>query len=169
MSVLQHKETFLINFILFYFFNFFNVYLFLRQRETEHEWRRVREKGRHRIWNRLQALSCQHRARCRARTHGPWDHDLSRSQTLNRLSHPGAPLINFNMINKQCLAILVHDAKCQMTTSEPMVLLSLALCLSLTAQLWVIVSHARMLGLRPQCLAEISVFFRMLEGAHHWH
>ena len=29
---------------LFFFKNFFNVYLFLRQRETEHEWGRVRER-----------------------------------------------------------------------------------------------------------------------------
>ena len=28
-------------------FFFFNVYLFLRQRETEHEWGRGRERGRH--------------------------------------------------------------------------------------------------------------------------
>ena len=49
------------------------------------------ERGRHRIWNRLLALSCQHRARHGAWTHGPRDHDLSRSRTLNRLSHPGAP------------------------------------------------------------------------------
>ena len=69
---------------------FFNVYLFLRQRETEHERGRARERGRHRIWSRLQALSCQHRARCGAQTHGPRDHDLSWSRTLNRLSHPGA-------------------------------------------------------------------------------
>ena len=41
--------------------------------------------------NRLQALSCQHRARRGARTHELWDHDLSLSRTLNRLSHPGAP------------------------------------------------------------------------------
>ena len=34
--------------------------------------------------------SCQHRARHGARSHKPWDHDLSWSQTLNRLSHPGA-------------------------------------------------------------------------------
>ena len=34
-------------------------------------------------------LSCQHRARLRARTHEP-DHDLSQSLTLNLLSHPGA-------------------------------------------------------------------------------
>ena len=26
-----------------------------------------------------------------AQTHKPWDHDLSQSQTLNPLSHPGAP------------------------------------------------------------------------------
>ena len=42
---------------------FFTVYLFLRQRETEHERRRGRERGRHGIRSRLQALSCQHRAR----------------------------------------------------------------------------------------------------------
>ena len=67
-------------------------YLFLRQRETEHEQGRGRERGRHRIWSRLQAPSCQHRDRHGARTHRPWDHDLSRSRTLNRLSHPGAPV-----------------------------------------------------------------------------
>ena len=36
-------------------------------------------------------LSCQHGARHGARTPKPRDHDLSRSQTLNRLSHPQAP------------------------------------------------------------------------------
>ena len=54
---------------------FFNVYLFLRETETErdieHKWGRGRERGRHRIGSRLQALSCQHRARRGARTHGP--------------------------------------------------------------------------------------------------
>ena len=54
------------------------------------------ERGRHRIWNRLQALSCQHRARRGARTHGPRDHDLSQSRPLNRLSHPGAPSFQFS-------------------------------------------------------------------------
>ena len=46
------------------------------------------ERGRHRIWNRLQAPSCQHGAWREARTHGPRDHDLSRSRPLNRQSHP---------------------------------------------------------------------------------
>ena len=69
----------------------------MRQRETEHEQERGRERGRHRIWSRLQALSCQHRARCGARTHGLRDHDLSWSQTLNQLNHPGAPdIYHFN-------------------------------------------------------------------------
>ena len=54
-----------------------------------------RERGRHRIWSRLEALSCQHRAWHGARTHELWDHDLSRSQTPNLLSHPGAPLVYF--------------------------------------------------------------------------
>ena len=43
------------------------------------------ERGSHRIWNRLQALSCQHRAWRGAWTHKPWDHEF------NRLSHPGVP------------------------------------------------------------------------------
>ena len=48
------------------------------------------------IWllnpSRLQPPSGQHRARRRARTHKLRDHDLSRSQTLNQLSHPGTPV-----------------------------------------------------------------------------
>ena len=76
---------------LFSFFKFFNVYLFLRETETECKWIRGRKRGRHRIQSRPQALSCQHRAWCGAQTHEPWDHDLSRNQTLNWLSHPGTP------------------------------------------------------------------------------
>ena len=52
---------------------------------------REREGGRHRIRSRLQAPSCQHRARRGARIHGPQDYDLSQSRMLNRLSHPGVP------------------------------------------------------------------------------
>ena len=51
------------------------------------------ERGRHRIWNRLRALSCQHRARRGARTRKPWDHDPSWSRTLYPLSHPGVPIL----------------------------------------------------------------------------
>ena len=50
-----------------------------------------RERRRYRIQSRLQALSCQHRAQCRAWTQELLDHDLNRSCKLNRLSHPGAP------------------------------------------------------------------------------
>ena len=69
------------------------IYFWERERETDCEWGRGRERGRHRIWSRIQALSCQHRDWRGARTHEPWDHDLSRSRTLNWLSHPGAPKI----------------------------------------------------------------------------
>ena len=85
-----------------YFFNLniFNVYLFLRyrkrdrerQREREHDQGKGREKGKHRIWSRIQALSYQHRARPRAWTQKLWDHYLSQSWMLNRLSQPGAPI-----------------------------------------------------------------------------
>ena len=65
--------------------------LFIFERESESKQGRGRERGRHRIWSRLQAPSCQHRAWCGAQTHKLWDHDLSWSRTLNQLSHPGAP------------------------------------------------------------------------------
>ena len=65
---------------------------FERQRETECKLEWGRERGRHRIQSRLQALSGQHRARRGARTRGPRDRDLSQSRTPNRPSHPGAPL-----------------------------------------------------------------------------
>ena len=52
--------------------------------------RRAERERETRIWSRLQALSCQHRAWHGAQTHGPRDHDLSRSRMLNQLSHPGA-------------------------------------------------------------------------------
>ena len=67
---------------------FFNVYLFLIDRSWAGEGQKERETQN---TNRLPALNCQHRARCRAWTHEPWDYDLSRSQILNRLSHPGIP------------------------------------------------------------------------------
>ena len=81
-------------FIWIFMYRFFQkIYLFIfeREGETESEWRRHRERGRHRIQSRPQAPNCQHRARCRARTHKPWDHDLSQSWLLNQLSHPGTP------------------------------------------------------------------------------
>ena len=61
----------------FFLIFFQRFYLFLGQRETEHERGRGRKRGRHRIRNRLQALSHQPRARRRARTHGPRDRDLA--------------------------------------------------------------------------------------------
>ena len=62
----------------------------MRERQTDCEWGRGRERGRQ---NRKQAraLSHQHRARRRARTRRPQDRDLSQSRTLHRRSHPGAP------------------------------------------------------------------------------
>ena len=64
-----------------------------REREHEHEEGRGRERETQNL-KLLQALSCQHRDWCGAQTHKPWDHDLSRSQMLNQLSHPGAPIFD---------------------------------------------------------------------------
>ena len=64
-----------------FFFFFFSTFIYFwergRQRETEHDCGRSRERGRHRIQNRLQALSHQPRAWCGARTHGLRDRDLA--------------------------------------------------------------------------------------------
>ena len=72
---------------------FSTFYLFLGQRETEHERERGRERGRHRIGNRLQALSHQPRARRRARTHRPRDRDLAEVGRLTDCATQ-APLSN---------------------------------------------------------------------------
>ena len=82
-----YKSDLVSLYILFYFIL---MLIYFWERQTECKLGRGRERGRHRIWSRLQALSCQHRARHGARTHEPYDHDLSWSQMLNRLSHPGA-------------------------------------------------------------------------------
>ena len=108
--------------LIFYFLVFKNVfyYLFLRERETDrerererenmrvHEWRGAERDG-DRSWSRLQALSCQHRARRGAQTYQPWDHDLSRSRTLNQLSHPGAPYFNFFEEPPYCFPEWLHQ------------------------------------------------------------
>ena len=67
-----------------------NLLTFIYFWETECKQGRDRERGRHRFWSGPQALSCQHRAPRGARTHEPWNHELSQSLKLNRLSHPGA-------------------------------------------------------------------------------
>ena len=82
-----------------YFKKIFNVYLFLREKETEREQGRGTEKGRHRIRSRRQAQSCQHRARREARTHKPRDHDLSRCWMPNWLSHPSAPINLYSLVS----------------------------------------------------------------------
>ena len=63
------------------------MFIYFWEREREREWGKGRARGRHRIWSRLQALSCQHRARHGAQTHTLWDGDLSRSQMLNYLTN----------------------------------------------------------------------------------
>ena len=81
---------------LFFFLIFLMFIYFWEIRETEREWGRARERGRRRIQSRFQALSCQHRAwrgleltnREMVPNHA-WDHELSLSWMLNRLSHPG--------------------------------------------------------------------------------
>ena len=81
----------------------FNVYLFLRETEAEHEWGRGRERGRHRIGSRRQARNCRRRAGRRARTHEPRDHDLSRSQMLHGLRHQVPPSCGFLKMGSCCI------------------------------------------------------------------
>ena len=50
------------------------------------------------------APSCQHRARRGAQTHDPRDRDLSRSRTLDRLSPPGAPTLDYYLFAQETRA-----------------------------------------------------------------
>ena len=70
-------------------FHFFNV-LFI-ETGRDRAWTGEGQREGDRMWNRLQAPSCQHRARRRARTHQLWDHDVSQSPTLTWLSHTELP------------------------------------------------------------------------------
>ena len=42
--------------------NFFLMFIYFSETKMEHEWGRGREREKHRMQSRLQALSCQHRA-----------------------------------------------------------------------------------------------------------
>ena len=82
------------SFLLFnYYFLIFLMLIYSWEIETEQG--RGKERRRHRIWSRLWAPSCQHRAWRGTRTQKPWGRDLSRSRTPNPLSHPGAPACSF--------------------------------------------------------------------------
>ena len=87
-----YKELLIIDSMHFLLCIFF-ILMFIYFWETEGQQERDRERGRHRIWSRLQALSCQHRAWHGAPTHELWNPDPSWSGTLNWLSHPGAPIL----------------------------------------------------------------------------
>ena len=75
------------------FFLTFKNCLFIFETERDRAWtgEGQRERGKHSIRSRLQALSCQHRAWHGTSTHELRNHDLSWRQMLNWLSHPGAP------------------------------------------------------------------------------
>ena len=60
----------------------------------EGERERERERGRERETELTRSMV--ELARSRAQAHKPWDHDLSRSQMLNQLSHPGTLLWLFD-------------------------------------------------------------------------
>ena len=88
-SYLQEYFSFFI-FLLLLFSFFIKVYLFLREDP------RAGERHRERGWDRgSEAGSVLTAARAQCGGLNAWtrDHDLSRSRMLNRLSHPGAPLL----------------------------------------------------------------------------
>ena len=77
---------------------------------------RERERGRHRIWNWLQALSCQHGSQGRARTHKPRDHDPSWSWTLNWLSHRGVHIYFFLVTQNWIFFLICSCTFCTVPT-----------------------------------------------------
>lgn len=82
---------------------FFFFFIFNFGSERHELGRSSRERGRQRmIWIRLHAHSRE--PWCGARTHEPWDHDLSWSETLSWLSHPGAPQVRVLTLRSTFLA-----------------------------------------------------------------
>ena len=75
----------------------------------EYEQGRVRERGRHRLWSRLQTLSCQHREQRGAWTNKLWDHDLSWSRLLNRDTQ--VPLYTLNLYNVHYISIKLEKGR----------------------------------------------------------
>ena len=68
-------------------FCWFNAYVFLRDRQSMSEG--GEEETQNLKQNRIRIR--QHRAWCGPPTQERWDHDLSQSQKLSGLSHPGTP------------------------------------------------------------------------------
>ena len=60
-----------------------------------------------------QAPHWQRKAWRGARTHEPWDHDLSRSQSLSWLSDPGAP--KYWLLGTCCFSILCDEMESRQT------------------------------------------------------
>ena len=77
-----------VQFLEYHSFCFVLILLFIFW-ETEGEREQVGEGQRE---DPKWALCCQQQARYRAQNHKSWDHVLSWSWMLNRLSHPGTPL-----------------------------------------------------------------------------
>ena len=67
--------------------------------ESESKLGRGRERQTDRIWRRLQALSCQHRAWHGAQTHGPRDRDLAEVRRLTDCATQAPQLLLFLMFN----------------------------------------------------------------------
>ena len=89
------------------YLKFFQFFFWERDtdRQTKHEQGRGRERERHRTQRRLQAPCCQHKGQLRVKLR-VGDQDLSWSQRLNEMSHPGAlgDLSIFNSIIQHHIA-----------------------------------------------------------------
>ena len=119
-------------------------YLFMGQRETEHERGRGRERGRLRIGTRLQALSHQPRARRGARTHGPRDRDLAE---VGRLTNCATQAPHMSPIFKPCRPHLVRwGSPPSNRTPSPMGPRGLCTCCSLRNAL-----QLSLTGQHPSC------------------
>ena len=78
-----------------------NVYLFLRQRETEHEQGGSETKRKTQNLKQPSGSELSAQSPTRGSNLQAIDHDLSQSRTPNQPSHPGAPLI-FNCLLGSC-------------------------------------------------------------------
>ena len=73
------------------FFFFLRFYLFVIEREARASTGRQSGRQRQRQRQREKQAPCRARSPMWDSIPGRWDHDLSRRQLLNQLSHPGVP------------------------------------------------------------------------------
>ena len=134
------------------------MFVYFSETEKDRAWagEGQRERHTHRIWSRLPAPSCEHRAQCGAWTHESWDHDLNWSWTPNRLSHP-TPLTS--IILKTCMLKSLNLCFMSQIFSYTFFFRCFHIHFSISVSLWWFVEEFSSLMICSLTLSHLSSFY----------